>query len=132
MQSELFDEFMQIEPDGKKYIVHPGHLGENITTRGLDLLGLSEGTRLHFINSEEQDREGEHAVVRITGLRNPCSQINKFQKGLQERCIVRDENRKIVVRKAGVMGVVEVGGVIKSGATILVKAPTVFKEMGQV
>jgi MOSC domain-containing protein YiiM len=88
---------------------------------------------LHFINPEKQDDQGEeHAVVRITGLRNPCFQINKFQKGLQERCLVRDEDRKIVVRKAGIMGVVEVGGVIKNGATILAEAPSVFKEMEQV
>lgn len=136
IQAELFEEFKVKDETGGSYEVKPGDLGENITTRGLDVLGLSEGTRLRFVNPGEEapgkDGERDVATVRITGLRNPCWQISKFKKGLQERCIVRDEHRKIVGRKAGIMGVVEFGGVIKKGALILVEAPEVFKGLDQV
>lgn len=136
IQAELFEEFRVKDEMGGSYDVGPGDLGENITTRGLDVLGLGEGARLRFVNHGEEahreDKEKDVPTVRITGLRNPCWQISKFKTGLQERCIVRDEQRKIVGRKAGIMGVVEVGGVIKKGAVILVEAPEVFKPLGQV
>jgi len=107
--------------------VKPGDLGENITTKEVELLELGSGTRLVFVNGgEEQDKS---AVVRITGLRNPCPQIDKFQKGLKEGCLLRDEERNVVGRKAGVMGVVEVGGVVRVGARILVKCPAVFESL---
>jgi MOSC domain-containing protein YiiM len=143
IQSELFAEFEK-DGNGKKYVVRPGELGENITTRGLDLLALGRGTRLHFLNprmgqreeanerGEERwwkgkgkvnEMEGDHAIVRVTGLRNPCLQISKFQAGLQERCLVRNAGREIVERKAGIMSVVEVGGVVMKGARIAVEAP---------
>jgi MOSC domain-containing protein YiiM len=137
IHSELFEEFRSEGEDGTRYDVKPGDLGENITTQGLDVLGLGEGTRLHFLNETEEiedldEQKETHAVVRITGLRNPCWQISKFKAGLQERCLVRDEERKIVERKAGIMAIVEVGGVIRKGARIIVEAPEVFKALCQV
>lgn len=116
----------------------PGQLGENITTVGIDLLGLGEGTVLRFVvvvdddggdGDKEEEEEGKEreqiaaaaaAAVRITGLRNPCPQIENFRKGLQECFIVRDQQRKIVARKAGVMGVVESGGEVRPGMRIVV------------
>ena len=89
-----------------------GDLGENITTKDIDLLGLPVNTRL---------RIGEEAVVRVTGLRNPCAQIEAFQKGLLGKCLTFKEGK--VVRKAGIMSVVEIGGVVKPGDTIHVFLP---------
>ncbi|CZR50940.1 uncharacterized protein PAC_00814 [Phialocephala subalpina] len=131
IQSELFDEFKAIGPDGKGYDINPGDLGENITTRGLDVLNLSVGTRLKFVN-EGEDENGKCAVVRVTGLRNPCPQISKFREGLMARCVVKDENGKVVERKAGIMSVVEAGGVVKKGTRIVVKNPWMFKKQDMV
>jgi MOSC domain-containing protein YiiM len=102
LHAELFDELMTAG-----FAVWPGDLGENITTRGIDLLGLSAGTRLHI---------GD-AVVEVTGLRNPCSQIDRFQKGLMAAVLDRDAQGGLV-RKAGVMGVVLAGGEVRAGAPI--------------
>lgn len=93
--------------------VGPGQLGENITTRGLDLLGLPTGARLHV---------GADAVIEITGLRNPCSQIDDFQAGLLKRVLDRDDAGNLV-RKAGVMGVVVNDGVVRPGDPIAVVLP---------
>ena len=109
IHAELFDEVA-----AAGYTVHPGDLGENVTTRGIDLLGLSTGTVL---------RLGSEAAVRITGLRNPCLQINGFESGLMKELIGRDATGN-VVRKAGVMAVVLAGGRIRAGDPILVEAPT--------
>jgi len=88
-------------------------MGENVTTRGVDLLGLPAGTRL---------RLGPAAVVEITGLRNPCAQLNKIQPGLMEATLDRDPDGNLI-RKAGVMGVVLAGGEIKPGDRIEVELP---------
>ena len=106
--------------------VKPGQLGENITTVGIDLLGLGQDTVLRFI---DDDGNNEAAAVRIKGLRNPCPQIEKFRKGLQEHCIVRDNERKIIDRKAGVMGTVEVAGTIKPGMRIVIETPGTFEAL---
>jgi MOSC domain-containing protein YiiM len=127
IHSDLFRQFQQ-EQDGKSYTVQPGDLGENITTEGLDLLALGVGTRLHFFNPDS-DGEIAHPIVRVTGLRNPCPQISNFQKGLQERCLVRDASRNIVERKAGIMSVVEVGGVVMKGAKIMAEIPEKFEAL---
>ena len=95
------------------YSVHPGEMGENITTRGIDLLGLPENTLLHI---------GADVVLRITGLRNPCSQIDAFQPGLLAHMVEKLPDGTIV-RKAGVMSVVEAGGVVRGGDTIRVELP---------
>lgn len=108
LQAELFDELVS-----RDFAVFPGDLGENVTTRGVDLLALPTGTRL---------RLGEVAQVEITGLRNPCSQIDRFQRGLMAAVLDRDATGGIV-RKAGVMAVVLRGGIVRRGDTILVQRP---------
>ena len=89
-------------------------MGENITTRGIDLLGLPRGACLHI---------GPLAVVQITGLRNPCSQLDHYQKGLTAAVLGRDAAGGLV-RKAGVMGVVLAGGPVRAGDAIRVALPT--------
>src|SRR5690606_875662 len=91
----------------------PGDLGENITTRGIDLRGLPTGTLLHI---------GREAVVEVTGLRNPCTQIDNFRKGLLARVVGRDAEGN-VVRRAGIMGVVRTGGEVRPGDAITVELP---------
>ncbi|WP_019585110.1 MOSC domain-containing protein [Deinococcus apachensis] len=93
--------------------VGPGDLGENVTTRGVDLLGLPGGTLLYL---------GDTAVVEVTGLRNPCAQIENFQPGLLAAVLGRDEQGNLI-RKAGVMGVVRLGGVVRPGDAIRVDLP---------
>ena len=93
--------------------VGPGDLGENVTTRGVDLLGLPTGTRLHL---------GREVVVEITGLRNPCVQLDHFRSGLLAAVLGRDADGQ-VVRKAGVMGIVCTGGEVRVGASIEVELP---------
>lgn len=108
LHAELFDELM---PRG--FPVFPGEMGENITTRGLDLLALPTGTRL---------RLGAEAEVTITGLRNPCRQIDRFQPGLMAAVLDRDAQGR-VVRKAGVMAVVSAAGTVAAGNAIVVILP---------
>ncbi|MEU1351743.1 MOSC domain-containing protein [Streptomyces sp. NPDC005775] len=108
MHAELFDELREAG-----FEVAPGDLGENVTTRGVDLLALPVGTLLHL---------GDEAVVEVTGLRNPCLQIDNFQDGLLKRVVGRDEAGNIV-RKAGIMSVVAVGGVVRPGDRIKVELP---------
>ncbi|MER7407270.1 MOSC domain-containing protein [Streptomyces sp. NPDC000070] len=108
MHEELFAEVREAG-----FEVAPGELGENITTRGIDLLGLPVGTLL---------RVGETAVLEVTGLRNPCLQIDNFQDGLLKRVVGRDEAGH-VVRKAGIMSVVREGGVVRPGDTIEAELP---------
>jgi len=93
--------------------VSAGDLGENITTRGIELRTLPLGTIL---------RIGGDAVVEVTGLRNPCSLINKFQKGLMKAVIDRDPEGGII-RRAGIMGIVVAGGIVRPGDGIGVELP---------
>ena len=108
IHEELFDELAP-----KNFIVRPGEMGENVTTRGIDLLGLPSGTRLHL---------GESAVVEITGLRNPCIQIDRFQKGLMAATLDRDSGGKLI-RKAGVMSIVLAEGDVRPGDPIRMELP---------
>jgi len=108
LHAEVFDE---VASEG--FQVAPGEMGENVTTRGLDLLGLPTDTLLHL---------GDDACVRVTGLRNPCQQINGFEPGLLRAVLGRAEDGT-VVRKGGVMGVVVAGGVIRPGDAIRVELP---------
>jgi MOSC domain len=96
------------------FAVSPGLMGENVTTRGIDLLALSTGTRLHL---------GAEAVVEITGLRNPCSQLDGIQPGLREATLLRDEHGAVVARRLGVMCVVVAGGEVRPGDPIRVEFP---------
>ncbi|MES2033781.1 MAG: MOSC domain-containing protein [Pseudomonadota bacterium] len=93
--------------------VAPGEMGENVTTRGVHLLSLPTGARL---------RLGAEAVVEITGLRNPCLQLNGLRPGLMNAVLDRDADGALV-RKAGVMGVVLAGGEVRPGDTIRVELP---------
>lgn len=95
------------------FTVTAGQLGENITTRGIDLLSLPTATRL---------RVGSKVVVEITGLRNPCSQLNGFQPGLLNAVLDRDAEGRLI-RKAGVMGVVLTGGEVTPDDAIRVELP---------
>lgn len=108
LQAELFDELME-----RGHAVWPGDMGENVTTRGVDLLRLPTGTRL---------RLGAQAVVELTGLRNPCSQIDKFQSGLMAAVLDRDAQGALV-RKSGVMAVVVQGGEVRPGDGVEVEVP---------
>lgn len=109
LHAELFDELM-----AAGFAVWPGELGENITTHGVDLLGLPTGTRLHL---------GDEAIVELTGLRNPCSQIDRFQAGLMAATLARDSEGRLV-RKAGVMAIVLQGGTVQAGDLIRIDLPT--------
>jgi MOSC domain-containing protein YiiM len=109
MHAELHEELA-----AEGFSVSPGQLGENVTTRGVDLLGLPAGTRLHL---------GATAVVEVTGLRNPCTQLDGIQEGLMEATLDRDENGGLV-RKAGVMGIVLSGGEVRAGDPIRVELPS--------
>lgn len=108
LQAELFDDLV-----ARDHAVFPGDLGENITTRGIDLLSLPEGAMLQL---------GATALVRITGLRNPCSQIDRFQPGLMAAVLDRDAQGALV-RKAGVMAVVVTGGEVRAGDLISINLP---------
>ncbi|HZK89612.1 MAG TPA: MOSC domain-containing protein [Stellaceae bacterium] len=108
IHAELHDE---LEAGG--FQLAPGEMGENLTTRGVDLLGLPVGARL---------RLGAEAVVEITGLRNPCYQLDKLRAGLMKATLDRDADGNLV-RKAGVMGVVLAGGEIRPGDAIEVELP---------
>lgn len=108
VHAELHDELR-----ASGFEVGPGDMGENLTTRGLDLLGLATGTQLHL---------GPHAVVEVTGLRNPCRQLDGHAPGLMAAVLDHDAGGRLV-RKAGVMGVVRRGGVVRPGDAIRVVPP---------
>jgi MOSC domain-containing protein YiiM len=106
---ELFDELTD-----KGFTIGPAVLGENVTTRGVDLLGLPRGAQL---------RLGADAVVEITGLRNPCVQLDDLQHGLLAQVLHRKDDGT-VVRRAGVMAVVRAGGTVRPGDPIEVSLPS--------
>ncbi len=108
IHAELHDELREAG-----FEVSPGQMGENVTTRGIDLLGLPRGTRL---------RLGETAVVEVTGLRNPCRQLDGIQPGLMQATLVRDRDGKLI-RKAGVMSIVVEGGEVRAGDPIVIERP---------
>jgi MOSC domain-containing protein YiiM len=108
IHAELLDELRTAG-----FSVSVGQIGENVTTRGIDLLGLPSGTRLHL---------GDTAAVEVTGLRNPCAQLDDFQPGLMAAVLGRDEQGRLI-RKAGVMGIVLAGGVVRPGDPIRVELP---------
>lgn len=106
--AELLDELT-----ARGFDVAPGRLGENVTTRGVDLLALPTGARLRLGNS---------AVIEVTGLRNPCVQLDRHQRGLQEAVLDRAADGSLI-RRAGVMAVVVARGVVRPGDPITVTAP---------
>ena len=109
IHAELFEELL-----AQGFTVAPGQVGENITTLNLDLLGLPVDAVLHI---------GSSAIVKLTGLRSPCGQLDHFQAGLMAAVLGRTPSGELI-RKTGVMGVVIAGGVIRSGDAIAVVLPT--------
>lgn len=105
IHAELFDELAD-----RGFDILPGDMGENVTTRGIDLLALSCGTRL---------RLGEDAVIEVTGLRNPCRQLDEFAPGLMAATLDRAVDGSLI-RKAGIMAVVIEGGEVRLGDPISV------------
>lgn len=108
IHAELHDELR-----AAGFAVSAGDMGENVTTRGVDLLGLPTGTRL---------RLGDGVVVEVTGLRNPCAQLDRFQPGLMRAVLGRDEHGALV-RRAGIMGIVLAGGEVRPGDPVGVELP---------
>lgn len=108
IHSELFAEL-----NVKGFAVGPGDLGENVTTSGIDLLALPKSALLNI---------GHDVVLEVTGLRNPCLQIENFQQGLLAAVLDRGPNNEII-RKAGIMAVVRQGGVVRPGDSINVDMP---------
>lgn len=108
IHAELHDELRE-----RGFDVSAGQMGENITTRGINLLGLPAGTRLHI---------GKTAIVEVTGLRNPCYQLDDFQAGLMKAVLDRDEQGNLI-RKAGVMGIVLTDGEVYVNDDIRVELP---------
>ena len=108
IHAELFDELR-----AAGFELAPGLIGENITTRGIDLLGLPRGARLHV---------GQTAIVEVTGLRDPCRQLNDYRPGLMTAVLGRDEQGNLI-RKAGIMGIVLADGEIRAGDAIWAELP---------
>jgi len=108
IHAELHDELR-----AKGFELAPGQMGENITTRGIDLLSLPKGALLHI---------GDEATVEVTGLRNPCTQLDRIRPGLMAAVLDRDVNGSLV-RKAGIMGIVLRSGLVKAGDAIRVVLP---------
>ncbi|HWE78870.1 MAG TPA: MOSC domain-containing protein [Pseudolabrys sp.] len=112
-QVHLLHEELFAELRAEGFELAPGLIGENITTRGIDLLTLPQGTRLHI---------GADAIIGVTGLRDPCRQLNDFRSGLMAAVLETDEQGN-VVRKAGIMGVVLAAGDVRAGDAIRVELP---------
>lgn len=110
------------ELNAQGFNVSPGDLGENVTTRHIALIGLSTGARLHL---------GADAIIEVTGLRNPCWQLDAFQPGLTAASLGRDAAGGLV-RKAGVMAIVIAGGVVRPDDGIDVVHPPVFRPLERV
>ena len=108
IHAELFDELRAAGFD-----IEPGQIGENITTQGLDLLALPTGTQLLV---------GDTAVVEVTGLRNPCAQLDRFRPGLMAAVLDHDAAGALI-RKSGVMGIVLAGGTVRRGDAIRIVLP---------
>ncbi|MBS4172825.1 MOSC domain-containing protein [Bacillus sp. FJAT-49736] len=117
IQSELFEELAD------RFTIKPGQLGENITTVGINLLELPTNTILSI---------GESAIIKVTGLRNPCAQIDHFKPGLLKAVLDKDSDGNLI-RKAGIMGVILKSGRVKQGDIIRVEFPSrPFKKLERV
>ncbi|MGA0607196.1 MOSC domain-containing protein [Phenylobacterium sp. VNQ135] len=108
LHAELFDELAT-----QGFAIRPGLMGENITTRGVDLLSLPKGALIHL---------GDTAIVELTGLRNPCVQLEALAPGLMQACLGLGSDGA-PVRKAGVMGIVVAGGEVQAGDPVRVELP---------
>lgn len=112
-QVHLIHEELLDELNAAGFDLAPGTIGENITTRGIDLLALPRGTRLYI---------GDSAIVEVTGLRDPCRQLNDYRPGLMAAVLGRDEHGNLV-RKAGIMGVVRAAGEVRAADRIRIELP---------
>ena len=112
-QVHLIHEELHDELRAAGFRVGPGVMGENITTRGIDLLALPAGTRL---------RVGESAVIEITGLRNPCKQLDDYQQGLMAAVLSRGKDGALI-RKSGIMSIVLTDGIVRPGDAIQIELP---------
>lgn len=123
-QVHLFAAEMLSELASHGYTLGPGEIGENVLTEGLDLLALPRGTRLHL---------GDQAIVEVTGLRTPCSQIDGYRAGLQKHLWgPRDAHGKRT-RRAGIMGVVRTSGGVHAGDAVRLELPPApFRPLGPV
>jgi hypothetical protein len=110
---ELFERFAD-----RGFVVQPGDLGENVLLSGVDLHALPTGARLHL---------GDTAVLELTGLRNPCKQMDEFQRGLQKAALERDADGGLV-RRVGVLAVVVSSGEVRAGDPVRVEIPTTATE----
>lgn len=113
-QVHLIHHELLVDLQAQGFAVGPSVMGENITTRNVDLLNLPLGARLHI---------GAAAIIEVTGLRNPCKQLDDFQDGLMSAVLDRDDRGEIV-RKAGIMAVVIAGGFVRASDPIMVRLPT--------
>ena len=113
-QVHLFSAEMLAELAGHGYPLGPGEIGENVLTTGLDLLGLPRGTVLCI---------GDGAVLEITGLRTPCSQIDGYRAGLQKYLWAPRDAKGKRTRRAGVMSIVRTGGDIQAGDPLRIELP---------
>ena len=116
IHAELHDELQ-----AKGFLIGPGEMGENITTRGLDLLSLPAGAVLHI----------GAAQIEVTGLRNPCVQLDRFRPGLMAATLDRAADGSLI-RKAGVMGIVRAGGTVQPGDHITVALPEIHRPLAVV
>ncbi len=117
-QVHLIAEEFFAEAVGHGYAVEPGDLGENVLTAGLDLLSLPLGTVLGF----GDHNHGVGAAIEVTGLRNPCRQIDRFRAGLLQVALDRTPDGT-PLRKVGIMAVVTRGGTVRPGMVINVCRP---------
>lgn len=112
-QVHLIHSELHAELRAAGFVLLAGQMGENITTGGIELLELPAGTRLHL---------GDTATVEVTGLRNPCAQLDGLQPGLMAAVLGRDADGNLV-RKAGIMGIVVADGEVRPGDPIRVELP---------
>ena len=112
-QVHLIHAELHEELSARGFVLAPGQMGENITTRGIDVLTLPKGARLHI---------GTEAIVEVTGLRNPCTQLDSIHPGLMNAVLDRDADGRLV-RKAGIMGVVLRDGEVRAGDALRVELP---------
>jgi MOSC domain-containing protein YiiM len=109
IHEELFEKLAE-----QGFTITPGLMGENVTTAGLDLLALPTGAQLHL---------GNQAIVEVTGLRNPCGQLNGIQPGLMDATRERNAAGNIL-RLAGIMAIVVASGGVRPGDAIRVELPS--------
>lgn len=90
-----------------------GGFGENLVTRGIALGDLPVGTTLAL---------GDDAIIVLTGLRDPCAQIDRHREGLRA-AVAFDPGEGPKLFRDGAMAMVVRGGVVRTGDPIGVALP---------